>query len=61
MNKRRKPKIATIIKYSIVTLSGSDAVSVIDVESFKEVEKIKVGEIPHGIEIKALPGIGGSC
>ena len=44
-----------------VTLSGSDTVSVIDVESFEEVEQITVGEIPHGIEIKALPGIGGSC
>ncbi|MBB5171882.1 hypothetical protein [Texcoconibacillus texcoconensis] len=45
-----------------VTLSDSNEVSVIDVDSFQEEYRIEVGgEQPHGIEMKALPGIGGSC
>lgn len=44
-----------------VTLSGSNEVSVIDLASFEEETRIEVGNMPHGIEIKALPGIGGSC
>jgi YVTN family beta-propeller protein len=44
-----------------VTLSGSDEVAVIDVASRQAAERIKVGGQPHGIQIKALPGIGGSC
>lgn len=44
-----------------VTLSGSNEVAVIDVESLEVEETIEVGEAPHGIEMKALPGIGGSC
>lgn len=44
-----------------VTLSGSEHVSVIDMETREEEERIEVGEMPHGIQIKALPGIGGSC
>jgi YVTN family beta-propeller protein len=44
-----------------VTLSGSNEVSVINVASFEEETRIEVGNTPHGIDIKALPGIGGSC
>lgn len=45
-----------------VTLSESNEVSVIDVESFEEDYRIELGgDMPHGIDIKALPGIGGSC
>jgi DNA-binding beta-propeller fold protein YncE len=44
-----------------VTLSGSDEVAIIDMVSFILKGTIQVGPKPHGIEIKALPGIGGSC
>jgi YVTN family beta-propeller protein len=44
-----------------VTLSGSNEVAVIDTQTRQAVERIKVGAVPHGIQIKALPGIGGSC
>ncbi|UCZ52449.1 hypothetical protein LGQ02_16640 [Bacillus shivajii] len=45
-----------------VTLSGSNEVSVIDMEAFEEEYRIEIGgNMPHGIELKALPGIGGSC
>ncbi|AOM83778.1 YVTN family beta-propeller repeat protein [Salisediminibacterium beveridgei] len=45
-----------------VTLSESNEVSVIDVDSFEEEYRIEIGgDMPHGIDIKALPGIGGSC
>ncbi len=44
-----------------VTLNGTNKVAVIDIEEQKVIEEIEVGEAPHGIEIKALPGVGGSC
>jgi YVTN family beta-propeller protein len=44
-----------------VTLSGSNEVAVIDLDKRQVTERIPVGQMPHGIEIKALPGIGGSC
>ncbi|WP_026691289.1 hypothetical protein [Alteribacter aurantiacus] len=45
-----------------VTLSESNEVSVINTDSMEEEYRIELGgDMPHGIEIKALPGIGGSC
>lgn len=44
-----------------VTLNGTNKVAVVDMEKQEVIETIEVGEAPHGIEIKALPGIGGSC
>lgn len=44
-----------------VTLSGTDEVVVINMEQLAVEERIKVGVKPHGIVLKALPGIGGSC
>lgn len=44
-----------------VTLSSSNEVAVINVETFSVENKIEVGDTPHGITIKALPGMGGSC
>ncbi|WP_218092369.1 hypothetical protein [Paenibacillus solanacearum] len=44
-----------------VTLSGSNQVAVIDTEKQEVTDRITVGAQPHGIQLKALPGIGGSC
>lgn len=44
-----------------VTLSGTNEVQIVDVKNFDIEGTIKVGESPHGITIKALPGVGGSC
>ncbi|WP_438349344.1 beta-propeller fold lactonase family protein [Paenibacillus sp. FA6] len=44
-----------------ITLSGSDEVAVFNMETLELENSIKVGVKPHGIQIKALPGIGGSC
>jgi YVTN family beta-propeller protein len=44
-----------------VTLSGTNLVQIVDLETFEVEKTIEVGAAPHGIKIKALPGGGGSC
>ncbi|TFB24054.1 hypothetical protein E3U55_04375 [Filobacillus milosensis] len=44
-----------------ITLNGTNKVAVLNMETNEIVEEITVGDAPHGIQIKALPGIGGSC
>lgn len=44
-----------------ITLSGSDEVAVLDLDKKEIVNTIQVGAVPHGIQIKAMPGMGGSC
>jgi YVTN family beta-propeller protein len=44
-----------------VTLSNSNQVAILDAQTGEILGYIKVGQMPHGIQLKALPGIGGSC